>query len=65
MSEYTNFVSIDVSKAKLDYYDFVSGHSQYKNGIDGFRHIVKGMPDNCCVVMEATGSYHHLLASYL
>lgn len=65
MSEYTNFVGLDVSKDKLDYYDFVSGHSQYKNGKDGFKQICKGLPDNCCVVMEATGSYHHLIASYL
>jgi len=65
MSEYTNFVGLDVSKDKLDYYDFISDHSQHKKGNDGFRDIVKGLLDYFCVVMEATGSYHHLIASYL
>lgn len=65
MSEYTNFVGIDVSKDKLDYYDFISEHSQFKNCVSGFKSLINVLPEDCCVVMEATGSYHNQLARYL
>lgn len=65
MSKYTNYVGVDVSKDTLDIYDFKAGHKQYKNVKPDFSRIIKNLPDSCCVVMEATCSYHHQIACFL
>ena len=65
MDKATKFLGIDISKDVFDV-SFPDGkHLQFTNELNGYRqfHEVITM-DNCCV-MEATGSYHLGLATWL
>lgn len=55
-------VGIDVSKLTIDVYDGKKSY-QFKNTIVGFKKLIKCTTGH--YVMEATGSYHIKLASYL
>jgi transposase len=62
MIKVKKIVGIDVSKLTIDVYDGVKSH-QFKNNIEGFKKMIKRTTGH--YVMEATGSYHVKLASYL
>src|SRR3972149_1253311 len=55
-------VGIDVSKLTIDVYDGKKNY-QFKNNYEGFRELFNKTSGH--YVMEATGSYHVQLASYL
>lgn len=55
-------IGIDVSKLTLDVYDGEKSY-QFMNNTEGFKHLIKQTKGH--YVMEATGSYHVKLASYL
>ena len=56
---------IDVSKQVFDVYSQESGHYQFANDEKGFKNLVKQLPKQALVIMEATGYYHYRLAQYL
>jgi transposase len=62
MIKLKNIVGIDVSKLTIDVYDGEKSY-QFKNHIKGFKQLLKKTDGH--YVMEATGSYHVKLASYL
>jgi transposase len=65
MDKATKFLGIDISKDVFDV-SFPEGkHLQFSNDLIGYRQFQKSIIiDNCCV-MEATGSYHLGLATWL
>lgn len=65
MDKATKFLGIDISKDVFDV-SFPDGkHLQFSNDLIGYRQFQKSIsPDNCCV-MEATGSYHLGLSTWL
>jgi transposase len=65
MDKATKFLGIDISKDVFDV-SFPDGkHLQFSNDIIGYQQFSKSIStDNCCV-MEATGSYHLGLATWL
>ena len=62
MVKLKKIVGIDVSKLTIDVYDGKKSY-QFKNSITGFKQLIKKTSGH--YVMEATGSYHVKLASYL
>lgn len=62
MVKVKKIIGIDVSKLTLDVYDGEKSY-QFKNTIKGFKQLLKKTEGH--YVMEATGSYHVKLASYL
>lgn len=62
MVKIKNIVGIDVSKLTIDVYDGLKSY-QFKNTIVGFKQLIRQTSGH--YVMEATGSYHIQLASYL
>jgi transposase len=65
---YKVYVGIDVSKAKLDV--SISGHAsllQFSNDETGLKALVKLIPSkkNSLVILEATGGYEKVCATYL
>ncbi|WP_439153347.1 IS110 family transposase [Winogradskyella sp.] len=56
---------IDISKNVFNVYSDTSGHFQFKNDDKGFKSLLKALPSNALVVMEATGYYHYRLAQFL
>jgi len=62
MVKVKKIVGIDVSKLTIDVYDGEKSY-QFKNNIKGFNQLIKKTKGH--YVMEATGSYHVKLASYL
>lgn len=62
MVKVKKIVGIDVSKLTIDVYDGQKSY-QFKNNIKGFTQLLKKTKGH--YVMEATGSYHVKLASYL
>lgn len=56
---------IDVSKKVFDVYAKQLGYLQFTNDEKGFKNLVKQLPKQALVVMEATGYYHYRLAQYL
>lgn len=65
MNKYSKIYGVDISKDVFDLYSAVSGHKQFKNDEKGFSVLVKVLPKDSLVVMEATGYYHYRLAQYL
>ncbi|MCB0462764.1 MAG: IS110 family transposase [Flavobacteriaceae bacterium] len=65
MNKDKEIYGIDVSKKVLDIYSQLTGHHQFTNEEKGFKRLVKLLPKNALVVMEATGYYHYRLAQYL
>jgi len=59
------FIGIDVSKDTFDVWSLSFGHLCLDNTRKGFRKLKKQLKENSWCVMEATGSYHQLLARYL
>lgn len=65
MDKYKETYGVDISKDVFDVYGNKSGHCQFKNDGAGFKALLKHLPLQCLVVMEATGYYHYRLAQFL
>lgn len=65
MNKDRKIYGIDISKNVFDLYSVSSGHLQLKNDEQGFKSLLKTLPKNALVVMEATGYYHYRLAQFL
>lgn len=65
MNKYKETFGVDISKDVFDCYGSLSGHHQFKNNETGFNKLLKQLPVNSLVVMEATGYYHYRLAQFL
>jgi transposase len=65
MNKYKEIYGIDISKDVFDVYGSQSGHHQFKNDESGFKNLLKHLPKDSLVVMEATGYYHYRLAQFL
>ena len=69
MTKVANYVGVDVSKKTLDIGIKQSDgrylHKKASNCEAGFKKILSLLPDNCCVVMEATSSYYMPFAYFL
>jgi len=65
MNKVKEFVGVDVSKDTLDFYAEEVGHVQVSNDIHGYKQALKMYGKAAVYVMEATGSYHHILCLYL
>lgn len=65
MTKDKEIYGIDISKSVFDVYSTASGHDQLNNDDKGFKALLKSLPQNALVVMEATGYYHYRLAQYL
>ena len=65
MKKYSELVGIDISKETFDVFSDKTGHGKYQNNKAGFETFLKSLDSDCCCVMEATGSYHQLLARFL
>lgn len=65
MNKDKEIYGIDISKDVFDVYSLSSGHFQLKNSDKGFRSLLRQLPKDALVVMEATGYYHYRLAQYL
>lgn len=65
MNKDKEIYGIDISKSVFDIYNERSGHLQFSNEAKGFKKLLKHLPVNALVVMEATGYYHYRLAQFL
>jgi len=65
MTKGKKIYGIDISKNVFDVYSDISGHFQFNNDDRGFKSLLKALPSNALVVMEATGYYHYRLAQVL
>ena len=65
MNKYKETFGVDISKDVFDVHGSKEGHNQYKNDESGFKKLLRELPDNSLVVMEATGYYHYRLAQFL
>lgn len=65
MNKYKETFGVDISKDVFDVYGSKSGHDQFKNDESGSKQLLKSLPENCIVAMEATGYYHYRLAQFL
>ncbi len=65
MSKNKEFFGIDISKDVFDVVDSSEKHHQFKNDQSGFKAFSKLLNQNSHCVMEATGSYHQRLATWL
>lgn len=65
MNKDSEIYGIDISKKVFDVYSLNSGHKQFSNAENGFKMLLKELPKQALVIMEATGYYHYRLAQYL
>lgn len=65
MNEVTKFFGIDVSMETFDVSTSDQKHFQFSNDAAGYLKFQKLLDNECHCVMEATGSYHQKLASWL
>jgi transposase len=68
MQTQTNYTGIDISKSFFDVAFLQAGHYSYNkfsNDPDGFKALLKVLPPDSCVVMEASGPYYLRLACFL
>lgn len=65
MNKDRKIYGIDISKDVFDVYSLEGGHQQLKNDVSDFRVLLKALPKDALVVMEATGYYHYRLAQFL
>ena len=65
MTKDKEIYGIDISKSVFDVYSTARGHNQLNNDDKGFKLLLKALPQNALVIMEATGYYHYRLAQYL
>lgn len=65
MTKDRKIYGIDISKSVFDIYSKPTGHFQLPNDSKGFKILLKKLPKEALVVMEATGYYHYRLAQFL
>jgi transposase len=65
MNKYKETFGVDISKDVFDVHRSIRGHDQFKNNELGFKSLLKSLPKDALVVMEATGYYHYRLAQFL
>src|SRR6195952_1304856 len=68
MQSQTNYTGIDISKLFFDVAFMAEGKYKYhkfSNDEAGFKAVLKVLPDDYQIVMEASGPYYLQLASYL
>lgn len=69
MTNVVNYVGVDVSKKTLDIAipkeNGTYLHKKVSNTLEGFKTILKHLPEEPCCVMEATSSYYMLFAYFL
>lgn len=65
MNKDKEIYGIDISKQVFDVYSDGSGHLQLANDEKGFKRLLRHLPKQALVVMEATGYYHYRLAQFL
>ena len=65
MTKDKKIYGIDISKSVFDVYSETTGHFQLVNEAKGFNGLLKKLPKEALVVMEATGYYHYRLAQFL
>lgn len=65
MNKNNEIYGIDISKKVFDVYSLNSGYRQYANDENGFKLLLRELPKQALVIMEATGYYHYRLAQYL
>ena len=69
MTKIVNYVGVDVSKKTLDVAipkeDGSYTHKKISNDVFGFKSVIKFLPSESCLVMEATSSYYMPFAYYL
>jgi len=65
MNKYNETFGVDISKDVFDVHGSSSGHSQFKNDERGFKALLKSLPQQSLVIMEATGYYYYRLAQFL
>ncbi|MBA4058007.1 MAG: IS110 family transposase [Marivirga sp.] len=65
MNEVTKFFGIDVSMKTFDVSTADHKHFQFSNDPEGFRKLIRLLDSESQCVMEATGSYHQKLATWL
>ena len=65
MEQFTKFFGIDVSKDFFDVSTPDGNHHQFSNDRQGYQELGLLLDRASQCVMEATGSYHHQLASWL
>ena len=68
MQTQTNYTGIDISKLFFDVAILQAGHYVYhkfSNDRNGFKALLKVLPSDSCVVMEASGPYYLQLACFL
>jgi transposase len=65
MNEVTKFFGIDVSMKTFDVSTADLKHFQFSNDAEGYRKLIKLLDSESQCVMEATGSYHQKLATWL
>ena len=65
MNEVTKFFGIDVSMKTFDVSTSGQKHFQFSNDPEGYRQLMKLLDSESQCVMEATGSYHQKLATWL
>ena len=64
MDKYPLIVGIDVSKDTFNVH-FANTDLKLLNNLKGFRQFLKSVPTGSVLAMEATGSYHYKLASFM
>jgi len=65
MNKSKQFCGIDISKDVFDVVDASEKHHQFKNDPSGFKAFGKMLNENSHCVMEATGCYYQVLATWL
>src|SRR5688572_8224218 len=65
MNEVTKFFGIDVSMETFDVSTSDQKHFQFPNNTGGYLRLQKLLNSDSQCVMEATGSYHQKLATWL
>lgn len=65
MNKITKFFGIDVSKEVFDVTTDQGNHFQFTNNAEGHEKLSDLLDESCQCVMEATGSYHQSLASWI
>lgn len=65
MENKKQYFGIDISKDVFDVVDEQKNHYQFENSEKGFRLFAKKLDAASHCVMESTGYYHYLLASFL
>lgn len=65
MNKDKKIYGIDISKDFFDVYNDLEGHHRFDNGEKGFIKLLKTLPEEALLIMEATGYYHYRLAQFL